>query len=99
MKNLIIQTILFWIFLLVIAATFSSCDKEGNMPTDPIANAGDLTENLNDFHQHSEFPGFATFLVQNDGVIYQQAFEQADTPAEPLSQRNGAALVKAVQLG
>ena len=111
MKNLIFHLLL-WIFMLIVAVTFSACDKTDSTPLTPITNEADLTDVLNDIFQDSQFPGFAVSVVQNNEVVYQQAFGQADIAQDrPFTNQTlqpigsisktfiGAALVKAMEQG
>lgn len=111
MKNLIFHLLL-WIFMLIVAATFSACDKTESTPLTPITNEADLTDVLNDIFQDCQFPGFAVSVVQNNEVVYQQAFGQADIAQDrPFTNKTiqpigsisktfiGAALVKAMEQG
>ena len=113
MKNFLIHTLLFWLFLLLLAATFSSCKPtEDDQSFAPISDEAGLTEALTQIQQSAQLPGFAVSIVKDDAVVYQQAFGHADigqdraytnTSVQPIGSISktfiGAALMKAIEQG
>lgn len=74
----------FRLLLLVTITTFFACDDDEptvEPPVATIATAEELTEALDDTYDNTDAPGFAVTVVENNEIVYQGAFGQADMAA------------------
>ncbi|MEZ4981023.1 MAG: serine hydrolase domain-containing protein [Saprospiraceae bacterium] len=76
MKNPLFISIL----AILLAFSISSCQKENSTSTIPdfIKTTEQLTAALSTIYKDSDVPGFAVSVVENNALVYQESFEQAD---------------------
>lgn len=103
------------LLLLLTITTFFACDDDEPTAEPPVATittAEELTEALHDAYDNTDAPGFAVTVVENNEVVYQEAFGQADmaanraytnTTVQPIGSISktfiAAAVVKAIEDG
>ncbi|MEZ4949864.1 MAG: serine hydrolase domain-containing protein [Saprospiraceae bacterium] len=110
MKNPLFISIL----AILLAFSISSCQKENSTSTIPdfIKTTEQLTAALNIIYKDSDVPGFAVSVVENNALVYQESFGNADIKAEkPYTNQTtqpigsisktfvAAAIVKAIEQG